>query len=120
MTISVIQWATGGVGRAAIEAIAAHPELELVGVWVHSDAKVGVDAGELAGIGPLGVAATNDVDALLALGADCIVYAPLMPDEGLPGLHAAAGDDRPQRQHRPVPDRRLLRRDDLVGGARGP
>jgi len=91
MTIRVIQWATGGVGKAAIEAIAAHPDLELVGVWVHSDSKVGVDAGELAGIDPLGVAATNDVDALLALGADCIVYAPLLPDEALVCRMLASG-----------------------------
>jgi hypothetical protein len=79
----VIQWATGGVGTAAIRAIVAHPELELVGTWVHSDSKAGRDAGELAGIEPVGVAATTDVDALLALGADCVVYAPLMPDEAL-------------------------------------
>ncbi|MCW2673529.1 MAG: dihydrodipicolinate reductase [Frankiales bacterium] len=83
MTIKVIQWATGGVGCAAIEAIAAHPELELVGTWVHSEAKEGKDAGELAGIAPLGVAASRDVDALLSMGADCVVYAPLMPDEQL-------------------------------------
>lgn len=83
MTINVIQWATGGVGRAAIVAIAAHPELTLVGCWVHSKDKVGQDAGVLAGIEPLGVAATDDVDALLALGADCVVYAPIMPDEDL-------------------------------------
>ena len=79
----VIQWATGGVGKAAIEAIAAHPQLELAGVWVHSASKVGTDAGTLAGISELGVAATDDVDALLALGADCVVYAPLVPDEAL-------------------------------------
>ena len=48
----VIQWATGGVGRAAIEGILAHPELELVGCWVHSAAKAGQDVGELRGIGP--------------------------------------------------------------------
>jgi hypothetical protein len=74
----VIQWATGNVGRAAIAAIAAHPELELVGCWVHDAAKAGRDAGELAGIAPLGVRATNDAAALLALGADCVVYAPLL------------------------------------------
>ena len=91
MTISVIQWATGGVGRAAIEAIAAHPELELVGVWVHSASKEGRDAGELAGIAPLGVTATNDVDALLALGADCICYAALLPDEELVCRMLASG-----------------------------
>ncbi len=74
----VIQWATGGVGRAAIEAVVAHPELELAGVWVHSDDKVGRDAGELSGLGQLGVTATNDIDALLALDADCVVYTPLL------------------------------------------
>ena len=81
--IRVIQWATGGVGRAAIAGIAAHPELELVGCWVHSPAKVGRDAGELAGIGPIGVAATDDVDALLALGADCVLYSPVMADPSM-------------------------------------
>lgn len=93
MPISVIQWATGGVGRAAIEAIAAHPQLSLVGCWVHNPEKAGCDAGELAGIGPLGVPATQDVDRLLASGADCVVYAPLMPDEGLVCRMLAAGVD---------------------------
>lgn len=78
MSFRVIQWATGGVGRAAIAGIASHPELELVGCWVHSDDKVGQDAGEIAGIGSLGVAATNDVDALLALDADCVMYSPII------------------------------------------
>jgi hypothetical protein len=93
VAISVIQWATGGVGRAAIEAVAAHPELELVGCWVHSEAKVGRDAGELAGIEPLGVAATRDINALLRCGADCVVYAPLMPDEALVCRMLEAGLD---------------------------
>jgi hypothetical protein len=70
------------VGQEAIRGIVAHPELELVGVWVHSPDKVGKDAGELAGIGPLGVTATDDVDALLALDADCVVYAPVLASTG--------------------------------------
>jgi 2,4-diaminopentanoate dehydrogenase len=74
MTYSVVGWSTGGVGHLAIRAIARRPDLELVGVWVHSAEKDGVDAGTLAGIDPLGVAATNDVDALLALKPDCICY----------------------------------------------
>jgi hypothetical protein len=78
--LRVIQWATGGVGRAAIQAVHDHPELELVGCWVHSPDKAGVDAGEIAGAGSLGVAATNDLDAILALEADCVVYAPLLPN----------------------------------------
>ncbi len=83
MTYRVVQWATGNLGRAAIEGIVSHPELELVGVWVHSDSKVGKDAGELARRPDLdtGVKATKDIDALLALRPDCILYSPLMSDE---------------------------------------
>jgi hypothetical protein len=62
------QWATGGVGRAAIEGIFAQPDLELVGSWVHGEAKDGIDVGTLVGAAPIGVAATRDVDALGALG----------------------------------------------------
>lgn len=80
MALRVVQWATGAVGRHAIRGIASHPELALVGVYVRDPAKVGRDAGELAGVGPLGVAATDDVEALLALRPDCIHYAPLYPD----------------------------------------
>jgi len=78
MKYRVIQWATGGVGRAAIDGILSHPELELVGCWVHSPEKAGRDVGELAGIGVIGVRATNDVAELLALEADCVMYSPIM------------------------------------------
>lgn len=83
MAIRVVQWATGGVGRAAIAGVQARPDLELVGCWVHSPAKDGRDAGELAGLGPIGVRATTDVEALVALEADCVVYAPFMADRDL-------------------------------------
>src|SRR5262245_33715104 len=75
MKYRVIQWATGHVGKHALRAITRHPELELVGLWVSSDAKAGKDAGELCGIGPVGVRATRDADALLAVKADCVSYA---------------------------------------------
>lgn len=91
MALRVIQWASGGVGRAAVAGIAAHPDLELVGLWVHDPDKVGRDAGELAGIDPLGVAATDDVDALLALGADCVLYSPIMADEAVVARILASG-----------------------------
>jgi 2,4-diaminopentanoate dehydrogenase len=84
MTLRVVQWSTGNVGRHAIAGIAARPELELVGVWVCDPAKVGRDAGELAGLGrTLGVAATDDAGALLALRPDCIVHT-AMADNRLP------------------------------------
>ena len=69
-----IQWSTGNVGRHALRCIARHPDLELVGLWVHSPDKAGRDAGEIAGIDPTGVLATSDSDALLALDADCVSY----------------------------------------------
>jgi hypothetical protein len=80
MTLRVVQWATGGVGIAAIKGILEHPDLELVGCWVHSEAKSGRDVGEIVGVPPLGVIATNDVDAILALDADAVIYSPLMPN----------------------------------------
>src|ERR1700739_1154871 len=76
----VVVWSTGGVGTVAIDAISRRPDLELVGVWVYSPEKGGKDAGELAGIEPLGVAATDDADALIALAPDAVVYAASGPE----------------------------------------
>jgi 2,4-diaminopentanoate dehydrogenase len=76
----VVVWSTGGVGVAAIDAIRQRPDLELVGVWVHSPDKIGKDAGELAGGELTGVLATNDADALIALKPDCVVYAASGPE----------------------------------------
>jgi hypothetical protein len=78
----VVVWSTGGVGSNAIRAIAGRSDLELVGVWVHAPEKVGRDAGELAGIAPLGIAATGDVDALIELRPDCVVFAASGPERG--------------------------------------
>ena len=80
MTLRVVQWATGSVGVAAIKAVLEHPDLELVGCWVHSKAKVGKDVGEIAGITPIGVRATDSVEEILAMDADAVVYAPLLPN----------------------------------------
>lgn len=70
----VVVWGTGNVGRPAIRAVAAHPQLELAGVIVSNPAKVGVDAGVIAGVAPLGVWATDDWKALLKNNIDCVVY----------------------------------------------
>ncbi|KAB2379604.1 NAD(P)H-dependent amine dehydrogenase family protein [Actinomadura montaniterrae] len=75
MTYRVVQWSTGNVGRHAIAGIDARPDLELAGVWVSNPAKIGKDAGELAGLGrTLGVTATGSEEELLALRPDCVVY----------------------------------------------
>lgn len=84
MTLRIVEWSTGNVGRHAIAGIEAHPDLELVGVWVSSAEKEGRDAGELAGLGrELGIEATQDADTLLALEPDCIVHT-AMADHRLP------------------------------------
>ena len=80
MALRVVQWATGSVGVAAINAILEHPDLELVGCWVHSKDKAGRDVGEIAGRDPLGVVATGSAEDILEMDADAVVYAPLLPD----------------------------------------
>jgi hypothetical protein len=74
MAYRVIQWATGNVGACSLRAIINHPQLELAGVWVYHDAKAGLDAGELCGIEPVGIRATQDAEALMAMEADCVCY----------------------------------------------
>ncbi|ABW12699.1 dihydrodipicolinate reductase [Parafrankia sp. EAN1pec] len=78
--VRVIQWCTGKIGQVSIRHFAANPTFELVGVYTTSTGKEGVDAGTLAGIGPIGVLATTDKEALIALDADCVNYLPLAVD----------------------------------------
>lgn len=70
----VIQWATGNIGSRALRAVIEHRQMDLVGLWVSNPDKVGRDAGELAGTAPCGVLATNSVDELVAVEADCVLY----------------------------------------------
>jgi hypothetical protein len=79
MGLRVVQWTTGNVGKRSVRAVTAHPDLELVGCYAWSDDKVGVDVGTLCDIDPVGVAATDDVDALLASKPDVVVYNPMWP-----------------------------------------
>ncbi|WP_193611166.1 diacylglycerol kinase [Nocardioides lijunqiniae] len=79
--LRVVVWSTGTIGRHAIAGIDAHPDLELVGVWVSNPDKDGKDAGVLADLGrELGVIATTDRDALIALKPDAIVHTAMADD----------------------------------------
>ncbi|MFK4068342.1 dihydrodipicolinate reductase [Streptomyces sp. NPDC029674] len=93
--IPTVVWGTGNVGRAAVRAVEAHPGLTLTAVLVHDPAKVGRDAGELAGLHhALGVLATDDVEAVLAAEPRAVVYAAsgdLRPDEALADVVRAVG-----------------------------
>ena len=79
MTYKVIQWGTGNVGMEALRCIISSPQLELVGVWEYLESKTGIDAGELCGLPPTGIAATRSLDEILAVEADCVSYMPRIP-----------------------------------------
>lgn len=79
-TYRVIQWMTGDVGQVAVRHFADNPVFDLVGVLVHTAEKVGKDAGEIAGIPPIGVTATDDVESIIAMDADCVFYTPIIMD----------------------------------------
>lgn len=81
MAVRVLQWATGNVGRNAVEGVVAHPDLELVGARVYSSDKVGRDVGDVLDLGPLGAPCVGSMDEVLALAPDCVVYAPMLADE---------------------------------------
>jgi Dihydrodipicolinate reductase, N-terminus len=106
----VVVWATGGIGATAIRTISNRPDLDLVGVWVHSEEKVGKDAGELSNGDPIGVAATNDADALIALKPDCVIYAASGPERDAVAIpEFEVGEPRVVRsgRRRPWPTRAL-------------
>jgi hypothetical protein len=69
----VVQWATGRIGEASLRELIRSPQMKLVGVYVHSEAKEGRDVGELCGLAPLGIKATRSIDKIIALKPDCVV-----------------------------------------------
>lgn len=93
--IPVVVWGTGNMGRASVRAVAAHPGLRLAAVVVNDPAKVGRDAGDLAGLGrDLGVSATDDVGAALDSleGGGAVAYTAsgeLRPDDAVADIRRA-------------------------------
>ena len=71
---------TGDVGQVGVRHFADSPVFDLVGVLVHSKDKVGKDAGEIAGIAPIDVTATDDIESIVAMDADCVFYTPIIMD----------------------------------------
>src|SRR5437879_139726 len=72
----VVQWSTGNIGRRALGALLDRDDFDVVGVHAFGSDKVGCDAGELADRPRVGVAATDDIDALIELRPDCVNYMP--------------------------------------------
>lgn len=78
--LKIVLWTVGVVGKSAVPTLISHPRMELVGSYTWSKEKAGVDVGTLCGIAPVGIAATQDIDALIALKPDCVLYAPQFGD----------------------------------------
>ncbi|MGV1006567.1 MAG: dihydrodipicolinate reductase, partial [Candidatus Nanopelagicales bacterium] len=73
----VVFWGIGAIGTELLTAILDHRrDLTIAGARVYSPEKNGVDIAELIGRSPIGVTATTDVDEILALDADCVLYTP--------------------------------------------
>ena len=79
-TYRVVQWATGNIGTHALRSVIDHPHLTLAGVYVYSDQKSGKDAGELCDRPATGVVAARDIDEIVDLDADCVLYMPSRAD----------------------------------------
>jgi len=79
MPTRVIQWGTGYTGAFALRYLINNPAYELVGVKCVTEAKEGTDAGEIAGLAPVGVTATRDAEALIATDAEVVIYMPRDP-----------------------------------------
>ena len=78
--LRVVQFATGNVGSEMVRRIAQHPDLELVGLYCYSAEKVGRDAGDIVGMGPLGVIATDDLAEVLEARPDVVNFNGVWPD----------------------------------------
>lgn len=72
--LKIIQWGTGTAGKLTAQAVHESPDFELAGCYVYTDAKNGLDVGDICGIGPIGVTATTDKEAIYATPADCALY----------------------------------------------
>jgi len=83
MTLRVYQVATGNVGTEMVRRLQARGDLELVGVHAYSPEKVGRDAGEVVGIGPIGVPVTGTLEELIAARPDCVTFHGVFPDVDL-------------------------------------
>lgn len=81
--LRVFQVATGNVGSEMIKRIRHQPDLELVGLHCYSPDKIGRDAGEIVGIGPVGVIATGTIEEIIAAKPDCVTFHGVFPDVDL-------------------------------------
>lgn len=91
--IRVFQVATGNVGTEMIKRITGRADLELIGLHCYTPEKIGRDAGEIAGLAPIGVTATGTVEEIIAARPDVLTFHGVFPDEALYEQVLEAGID---------------------------
>jgi len=74
VTYRIVHWGTGATGKLALGAVLDRVDYQLVGHYVVNPEKAGRDSGEIIGRAPVGVIATQDLDALIALKPDVVTY----------------------------------------------
>jgi 2,4-diaminopentanoate dehydrogenase len=122
MTYRVAQWSTGNIGKRALGALIDRDDFDVVGVHAFGSDKVGCDAGVLGERAPIGVVATDDVDALIELAPDCVNYMPRAIDFELvarllrSGINVVTTGDFLTGTYRPA-ERAALQEAALHGGA---
>src|SRR4051812_39840186 len=77
----VIQWFTGQIGLEQVKLLSRSQHFELVGAVCYHAEKEGLDVGNLAGIGSIGITATTDGDAMMAEEADIVLMNGVGGDE---------------------------------------
>ncbi len=123
--LRVFQVASGNVGTEMVKRIVKHPDLQLVGLHCYSPDKVGRDAGDIVGIGPIGVTATGTVDDILAARPDCLTFHGVWPDMALyervleAGINVVTTADWVTGHHRDTNHRRggSMRESDVLRAA---
>ncbi len=74
MSYRIIVWGTGFVGKSVLRDLLDHPNYEIAAVIVNAADKDGKDLGEILGGEDIGIRATRDSAAALALEADAVAY----------------------------------------------
>ena len=78
----LIQYGAGNTGKFVLRSLLTHPQIELVGLGVHSTRHEGKDAGDICRLESTGIRATRNINALIASEADCVCFMPTDPHAG--------------------------------------
>ena len=118
--LRVFQVASANGGTEMVKRIVKHPDMQLVGLHCYSPDKIGRDASDIVGIGPIGVTATGTIDDILATHPDCLTFHGVWPDTDLyervleAGINVVTTADWVTGHHRDTNHRRNVARESEI------